>query len=175
MAANHHLRRLTSVSSPALSRLSKPPASPLLRPTFSSSAFLADQSAAAAGAAAAEKGEARSAMKEADEPQSGDASARKVGEEEDDGGLDLLLCPGLPHRCVLLLAAARRGRASAFDVVGLLVAILLTAHHCLVRLPARCRGGDGDLALRLLTAVAETHHRMAGASSTLSSARTLPR
>ncbi|XP_044374845.1 uncharacterized protein [Triticum aestivum] len=106
MAANHHLRRLASASAPALSRLSKPPASPLLRPAFSSSASPADQPAAAVGAAAAEKGEARGAVKEEDEPQAGDASATatKAGEEEDDGGLDLLLCPGLPSQ-----SAAGRG------------------------------------------------------------------
>uniref|UniRef100_N1R5C2 Uncharacterized protein n=1 Tax=Aegilops tauschii TaxID=37682 RepID=N1R5C2_AEGTA len=45
MAANHHLRRLASASAPALSRLSKPPASPLLRPAFSSFASPADQPA----------------------------------------------------------------------------------------------------------------------------------
>ncbi|KAM3207653.1 hypothetical protein ACQJBY_062732 [Aegilops geniculata] len=92
MAANHHLRRLASASAPALSRLSKPPPSPLLRPAFSSSASPAEQptAAAAAGAAAAEKGEAQSAVKEAGEPQGGGAGARKAGEEEeDDGGLDI--------------------------------------------------------------------------------------
>ncbi|KAF7093746.1 hypothetical protein CFC21_096139 [Triticum aestivum] len=89
MAANHHLRRLASASAPALSRLSKPPASPLLRPAFSSSASPADQ-LAAAGAAAAEKGEAQGAVKEAGGAQGADAGARKAGEEdEDDGGLDI--------------------------------------------------------------------------------------
>ncbi|XP_037469871.1 uncharacterized protein LOC119342136 [Triticum dicoccoides] len=90
MAANHPLRRLASASAPALSRLSKPTPSPLLRPAFSSSASSAGQPAAVARADAAEKGEARSAVKEAGEAQGGDAGARKAGEgEEDDGGLDI--------------------------------------------------------------------------------------
>ncbi|KAI4977030.1 hypothetical protein ZWY2020_050637 [Hordeum vulgare] len=87
MAANHHLRRLASASAPALSRLSKPAPSPLLRSAFSSSASPADQPPAAA----AQKGEAQSAVKEADEAQGGAGSGatKAAEEEEDDGGLDI--------------------------------------------------------------------------------------
>ncbi|KAM0847612.1 hypothetical protein ACQ4PT_054893 [Festuca glaucescens] len=85
MAASNHLRRLASASAPALSHLSQSAPSLLLRLAFSSSASPADQPAAA-GTAAAEKGDAQNSGKEA---QGGDASAKEDPEEVDNSGLDI--------------------------------------------------------------------------------------
>ncbi|KAM0894833.1 hypothetical protein ACQ4PT_024273 [Festuca glaucescens] len=87
MATSNHLRRLASASAPALSHLSQPAPSLLLRLAFSSSASPADQPPPA-GTAAAAKGDAQH-QNAGKEPQGGDASAKEDPEEVDNSGLDI--------------------------------------------------------------------------------------